>query len=405
MTRLTVEKLPRFHDRAMTAFIVDDVHGQDPESAAAFRAFRDACADRGLRGECSLILGLKRDAGGAPLPLMPDYIRDAREADDKKIFDAYMEIMTHGFLFDFGNGCIAADGPHEGVWLLDETVVPEAYQEYFRNIVGMARQFDLKVNGLTIPGCGCAACVAHKKSRRIAPLTAAHLNPGVAQALLGLAAKNQLATPVAGTFMGTVKSGPADAMVLAENGPYAVYDLPPGVAGDHLGRWDNDRKYVDVDQYLNADGDGGRLAELIAQDTRTLIYYGHWQGLRPDQGVGFQPFLEVARRLSVFYAERIEWMRPSAIAAYTHACRHTQLRPAKALLGAFSDISPEAEPFELRIPFAATHPVSFRVRGSAQVKLRGPDKKMIAPWKTFPAENCAIFDLSPVSGRYEILPG
>ncbi|MGH7143871.1 MAG: hypothetical protein ACREJ2_06990 [Planctomycetota bacterium] len=400
-----VEKLPRFHDRAMAAFIVDDVHGQDAASAAAFRAFRDWCGENGLRGETSLILGYRRDAEGSPLPLHPDYVRDLRQADQKKLFDAYMEVMTHGNRFDFGNGRIGLTGPHEGIWLLDESVAIEEYAAYFKNIAGMAAQYDLKVNGLTIPGCGCAACVAFKKGRRIAPLHAGCLNSGVALALLQMAQKGALATPLAGTFMGTVKAGPADVAVLAENGAHAVYDLPPGVSGDSFGRWDNDSKYVDPDVYVTADGTGGRLAELIAQGTRTLIYYGHWQGLRPDQGVGFAAFREVARRLATFYADRIEWMRPTAIAAYVHAWRHTELRPGPNLLGAFADTSPDGQLFELRIPFAAAHPISLRVRGSAQVKIRTPAKKFLTPWKVFPAEQCAIFDLTPETGRYEVLPG
>ncbi|HTL53393.1 MAG TPA: hypothetical protein VL860_12525 [Planctomycetota bacterium] len=400
MASLAVEKLSRLHDRAMASFIVDDVHGQDGDSAAAFRTFKNWCGENGLRGECSLILGLKRDKAGMAYQLHPDYVRDVREAGEQKLFDSYMEIMTHLFLFDFTTGMMRSEGPHEGVWLLNEAVPPEEYVGYFTAITEWAAQLGLKVNGLTIPGCGCPACVEFKKNRRIGPLTSAHLNPGVAQALLSLAEAGRLATPVAGTFIGSERSGMAGVKVLAEWGPHAVYDIPPAVAHDHLARWDNDKQYIDVDAYITSDGSSGRLANLIALNSQTLIYYGHWQGLRPDTGLGFQPFQQVFQRLTRNYADRIEWMRPTAIAAYVHTWRHLQILPSAGVTGR----SAERNGFDLQLPFAVTEPISLRVRGSSRVQIRTPSGVLIRPWKAFDGEACAIFDLVPVPGRYEFVP-
>lgn len=396
MAHLGIEKLPRLHDRAMASFIVDDVHGQDADSALAFRKFRDWCGDNGLRGECSLILGLKRDGAGAPLPLHEDYMKDAREADEKQLFDAYMEIMTHSYLFDFARGAMRTDGTHEGIWLLNETVSPEEYLAYFTGIVDRAAQHGLKVNGLTIPGCGCPACVAHKQARRMKPLSSAHLNPGVAQALLALAEAGRLATPVAGTFIGSMWSGMAGVTCLAERGAHAIYDIPPGVPGDHFARWENDSQYIDIDKYITSDGAGGRLPELLRLDSPTLIYYGHWQGLRPDNGLGFPAFQTVFQRLTRFHGDGIEWLRPTAIASYIHTWRHLEVQSSAGGPG-------ERNGFTLRLPFAATQPISLRVRGSSRVNIRTPDGKVIHPWKAFDGEACAIFDLVPVTGRYEYL--
>ena len=50
----------------------------------------------------------------------------------------------------------------------------------------------------------------------------------VAEALLSVIAEGLLAGPVCGLFVGRNPLGPADAVLMAEQGAHAVYDLPPG---------------------------------------------------------------------------------------------------------------------------------------------------------------------------------
>jgi hypothetical protein len=406
-----VEKLLRYRDRAMAAFIMDDLSGALPEDAAAFKRFSQWVCEAGLTGECSVILGLRRTEAGKALPLAPGFAQDLLAAKDH--LDPYMEVMTHSGLYDFAADRIREGSPHEGIWLLDRSRPLEEYVEYFRHIAARAHAEGIRHAGLTLPGCGCQPCADFYTMHRIR-WNAIELSPMVNQALLQVMSEGLLAGSACGVFVGSDVAGPADTHLLDERGAFGVYDLPPGVEGDHFGRWDNDPAYRDPDFYITPDGQGGRLPQLLAQGTRTLIYYGHWQSLRPDRGIGFQAFGEVAARLNRHHAGRIVWMRPSQIAAYRHTERHTEVRPAGDGAAGAGPSEATSRPkgaatgpqsFELRIPFAPLHPVSFRVSGGPSmgpgVRIRTPDGKVLSPVDRTDAG--AIFDLLPANGRYDIL--
>jgi hypothetical protein len=386
--KCVIEKLERYHDRAMAAFIMDDLSGALPDDAEAFKRWSASICEAGIKGECSVILGLRRDESGKALPLAKSFVPDLLRAKDH--LDAFMEVMTHNLLYDFAADRIRADGPHEGIWLLDRSRPLEEYVEYFRGIAARAHAEGFRHAGLTLPGCGCQPCADFYATNRIR-WNSVELSPMVNQALVQIASEGLLAGSAVGVFVGSDVAGPADVHLLAEEGGVGVYDVPPGVEGDHFGRWDNAPEYRDPDFYITEDGEGGRLPQLLARGTRTLIYYGHWQSLRPDKGIGFGPFHEVAARLKKHYSDRIVWMRPSQIAAYRHTERHTEVRP-----------SADGKSFTLKIPFAPLHPVSFRLAGGgASAKIKSPSGAVIASVEQSPAG--PIFDLLPASGRYEIL--
>lgn len=387
-----VDKLSRYRNRAMASFIVDDVYGVSAEDADVYKRFSAWAESAGVRGECSAILGLKRDESGRALPPHPAWAAEVARASSKHL-DAFMEVMTHQFLYDFAADRMRTDGPHEGVWMLDATRESAEYRAYFEGIAARAHGAGLRHSGLTIPGCGCGPCVDFKKRNHIR-VDAGRFNPEVFRALLQLLKEKTFASSVLGLFVGTIDAGPADVQLMLEDGPHAIYDVPPGVRGDHFGRWDNLPEFLDLDQYISADGARGRLPELLAQNTRTLVYYGHWQSLRPDRGIGFTGFQEVAARLAKHYGNALVWMRPTEIAAYRHTERHTQLRA-----------EPDGRAFTLALPFAPLHPLSLRVRGGANVRLRAPSGKELAPSEKLPGEASALFELLPETGRYEVLGG
>jgi hypothetical protein len=120
------------------------------------------------------------------------------------------------------------------------------------------------------------------------------------------------------------------------------------------------------------------------------VYYGHWQSLRPDGGIGFPVFQEVAARLARFHGQAIVWMRPTEIAAYRHTERHTEVRPGE-----------EGRSFRLRIPFEALHPLTFRIAGASDVKIRTPRGQVLSPAGRWACG--LLFDLLPESGRYEFV--
>lgn len=385
---ILVEKLPRYRDRAMAAFIVDDLSGQLPEDARAFGLFRRKVQEAGIKGECSVILGLRRTPEGKALPLDRGFVPDLLAAQDD--LDANMEVMTHSCLYDFAADRARDGTQHEGVWLLDRSHDLGEYVEYFRGIARRAQAEGFRHAGITLPGCGCGPC-AEFYSRGKVRWNATELNPMVGEALIQVMSEGLLAGRACNVFVGSDGLGPADAHVLAEKDGFGVYDVPPGIAGDHLGRWDKNPEHLNPDAYITADGAGGRLPQLLAQDTRTLVYYGHWQSLRPDTGIGFAGFLEVAARLARHHGDRIVWMRPSQIAAYRHTERHTEVRP-----------SADGRSFTLAVPFAPLHPLTFRVSGVSggkAVNIRTPGGQVLAPEEKTPAG--LLLNLLPENGRYE----
>jgi hypothetical protein len=386
-----IERLARFHDRTMATFFLDDCCGHEPADAEAFLRFSGWVEQNGLKGECSAILAYKRTEDGRPLPLQKTYAKEVERASRKHL-DAHMEVMTHRYLFDFATGRMRGGGSHEGVWLMDRNRTFEEYCEYLDGIAKTAAHAGFRHSGLTLPGCGCEPCLTLKRGLVIKSPQAADLNRNLLRALLQMAKDNRLATPVCSLFVGKYYQGPMDVQMMLEDGPNAVYDVPPGVGGDTLARWDNLPEYLDLDQYITADGTKGRLVELIALQSATMGFYGHWQAIRPDTGIGYAAFQELGRRVNRFHGEHVEWMRPTEIAMYRQTERHTQVR-----------IDDDRRGFALSIPFPPLHPVSFRLRGDANARLKTPSGLEIRPWKSFPGEACAIFDVMPENGRYEIL--
>ncbi len=388
---MIVEKLTRFHDRAMATFYIDDVCGHQPADAEAFSRFSNWVEENGMKGECSAILALRRDEADRPLPLQADYVNEVNRASCRHL-DAHMEVMTHRNVYDFAADRMSADGPHEGVWLMDRTRSVEEYCEYLSGIARKAAQAGFRHAGLTLPGCGCEPCLSLKGRLGIKSPEATDLNRNLLRALLQLAKDNRLSTPVCTLFVGKSGQGPVDCQQMLFDGRSAVYDVPPAVGGDTLGRWDNLPQYLDLDAYITADGTSGRLPELIAQRTPTMGFYGHWQSIRPDRGVGYSSFQEVGRRVNRLFSDQIVWMRPTEIAMYRHTERYTQVRPAT-----------DERSFTLSIPFEPLHPVSFRVLGGTDLRIKTPAGTEIRPWKTLAGEHCAIFDIMPQNGRYELL--
>ena len=107
---------------------------------------------------------------------------------------------------------------------------------------------------------------------------------------------------------------------MAGDGDYAVYDFGPN-ARDRFGIWENSLEHVDPDYYITADGESGRIVELVRAGAPYCLFYAHWQGLNPATGVGWEAFTQVVRRVGKFLKDRVEWMRPSEYTDRVHAGR------------------------------------------------------------------------------------
>ncbi len=137
-------------------------------------------------------------------------------------------------------------------------------------------------------------------------------NPNFWQALLRLAEQGKFRGQAVPCFFGGALPVCAD-RVMARSGRCAVFDLPPN-AHDRFGIWENAVEEVDADYYITEDGESGRLVDLAREGAPYALFYAHWQGLNPANGVGWEAFTRVVRRVQRHLGDQVEWVRPSELA-------------------------------------------------------------------------------------------
>ena len=281
----------------------------------AFQTFLDYCAEQGICGESSAILGI----GGHSMCRQPNeeeqaFLQQLARAWKCGI-DTHMEVMTHEGLFDFEANSKTKDAAHEGLWLHEPAVTVEQYQRYFESIIAEAERVGVQFTGLTWPGCGCEVC-----TRRYAELRAGgHRDPNTAvwQALLNLARQGRFRGRTVPCFFGSSETE-YGIHRKASDGEYAVYDLMPN-AKDCFGIWENNPARVDPDYYITADGKSGIVVRHVQSAAPYCIWYAHWQGVNPAKGVGWPAFRTVVDRIRKHLRDRVTWMRPSEITERYHA--------------------------------------------------------------------------------------
>jgi hypothetical protein len=300
--------------KTLLSFYCDDTSPY-VAGAKAFETFLDYCAEQGIAGESSLILG----AGGHCMSRKPNeeeqaYLKQVARALKCGI-DTHMEIMTHGGLFDFEANREKEGAVHEGLWLHEPGIAVEEYQRYFASILAEGERAGVRFTGLTWPGCGCAAC-----TKRYAELRAkghSEPNPAVWKALLSLAKQGKFRGRTVPCFFGSSETD-FGLHRKASDGEHGVYDLMPN-AKDCFGIWENNPKRVDPDYYIAADGKSGIIVRHVQAGAPYGIWYAHWQGLNPAKGVGWKAFVTVVERIRKHLRERVVWMRPSDISDRYHA--------------------------------------------------------------------------------------
>jgi len=103
----------------------------------------------------------------------------------------------------------------------------------------------------------------------------------------------------------------------AADGDFGVYDLMPN-AGDHFGIWENSMDHVDPDYYITEDGTSGIIIKHLNENAPYCMWYMHWQGLNPENGVGWNAFKTVNERIEKHLGNQVVWMRPSEIVTKYH---------------------------------------------------------------------------------------
>lgn len=297
-------------NQTVLSFYCDDTNPYDAP-ASALKTFLDFAASTGIAGESSAILGYQwAEHGLISRPTHPEqaaFITQLQRAYECGI-DTHCELMTHNNRFEFGSMRMPESAIHEGVWLYEPEVSVAQYEDYFGQILQEGERAGVRFTGVTWPGCGCDAC-----TRRYAELRdAGHLepNPNLWQALLNLAQGGKFRGPTVPCFFGDDVEQCAD-QLMARSGKYAVYQLPPN-ATDRFGLWLNHPDYANPDYYISADGQTGRIVDLVRAGAPYCIFYAHWQGLNPANGVGWTGFTQVVDRVQHFLHSQVTWMRPSA---------------------------------------------------------------------------------------------
>lgn len=301
-------------DKTVLTFYIDDT---TPfcAPAGAFETFLNYARDEGIAGESSAILGMSWSEHGLtsePRSANEEaYIRQLQRAFACGI-DTHFELMTHQGRFDFAARREPQDAIHEGLWLYEPEVSAAEYEAYFGAILAEGERIGVKFTGMTWPGCGCDAC-----SQRYGDLRAAGVsepNPNVWQALLALAAAGRFRSRTVPCFFGGALEV-AEARCMARSGSgaagAAVYDLPPN-ADDRMALWLNEARYADLDYYISADGQRGRLVELVRGGAPYVLFFGHWQGVNPANGLGWPVFTGLVERVQRHLKDEVVWMRPSA---------------------------------------------------------------------------------------------
>jgi hypothetical protein len=104
----------------------------------------------------------------------------------------------------------------------------------------------------------------------------------------------------------------------ASDGDCGIYDLMPN-AMDNFGIWENDPARVKPDYYITEDGESGIIVEHVRKGAPYCIWYAHWQGLNPVNGVGWNAFTTVVGRIHKHLRDQVVWMRPTDITGRYHA--------------------------------------------------------------------------------------
>ncbi len=285
-----------------------DVPVVHPESFV--REFAEWCIEHGVRGKFSVVpcpAALGRIDEGLPLfskAQQESWLRMCKEVITPA-YDITPEMITHTVVVD-PKTCKPLES---GIWeQYDWNNLPVDQEELVIDYITTACQIlenvGLSPEGVTSPGGFGNPLDFYAK-------------------VVGIAARAVTGNPTPYFFKRVSSDGPVETPVWyadRETGT-AVGEIIAST-GDWTGSWTGYGE-VNVDKYITADLDGGRLPAVIdAGDPAVLI--SHWQGfygLHNDDRRGFNAFKTVVRRLKERdpKGERTQWRKCSEITNYACA--------------------------------------------------------------------------------------
>ena len=285
-----------------------DVPVVHPESFV--REFAEWCLEHGVRGKFSVVpcpAALGRIDEGLPLfskTQQESWLRMCKEVITPA-YDITPEMITHTVVVD-PKTCKPLES---GIWeQYDWNNLPVDQEElvidYITTACQILQNVGLTPEGVTSPGGFGNPLDFYAK-------------------VVGIAARAVTGNPTPYFFKRVSNDGPVETPVWyadRETGT-AVGEIIAST-GDWTGSWTGYGE-VNVDKYITADLDGGRLPAVIdAGDPAVLI--SHWQGfygLHNDDRRGFNAFKTVVRRLKERdpKGERTQWRKCSEITNYACA--------------------------------------------------------------------------------------
>ena len=286
----------------------EDVPVVHPESFT--RGFAEWCLESGVKGKFSVVpcpAALGRIDQGLPLfsqAQQESWLRMCREVI-RPAFDITPEMITHSFVVDPETCRPLASG----IWEQYEwATLPEDQEErVVRYIASACRILDnvgLTPEGVTSPGgFGGRTLSFYAKTA-------------------GLAVREVTGNPTP-YFFQRMSKGAVDTPVWYPDHDEgtAVGEIIP-CAGDWTGSWTGYGE-VNVDRYITADLQGGRLPAVIDAGDPTILC-SHWQGLyglHADDRRGLRALRTVVRRLRERDpdGERTRWLKCGEISNYACA--------------------------------------------------------------------------------------
>jgi hypothetical protein len=268
------------------------------------RAWCEFTREAGIRGDFTVLpypAGLGRiDVGleGYDTGEVRDWIALAKEYLAPQ-FDIHCEILTHTNALNLKTWELME--PSEHGWM--ETQDEETLTEYFATAMQILADTGLPNNGLTQPcyysgdeAMYARAILNAEKRVNRRKITHNFLHSDSVAPLV----------PPRITYLDTAASE-------------AVVSIWTGT-NDYI--WNTQERGRDeetmspeplADRYLTADGQGGRLAELL-QGGGPLVLVTHWQSLYSNGSrLGLRTYREIAARVQALFGPRVEWRKLSAL--------------------------------------------------------------------------------------------
>ena len=286
---------------------------------AFVRQFGQWCADNGVKGKYSIVPNpacvgwLDRELPGWSRRELNDSLKLVRDLMVPH-WDIHPEMITHTRVIDLKTGRPIKEinaGTMENSYPQEKKSVDElaAYLAYALRIL---KNCDLPCEGITTPG-GFGNKVKSE------------LPMAVDQAVRDVYPEVDLPHYFKYVHGGDQSTEPKLEHLRGEGTDVRLTVNVPCGTGDWFGGWQGDRT-VEADRYATADGESGRMIDLIRRG-QPAVMLCHWPGMYCNgQLTGFRAFQRIVKTLNEVHGDKTIWMKLSEIGRYYTAKQLTKIK-------------------------------------------------------------------------------